>query len=102
MSDVPGHMLKDWTVTVSIIESGGQTRAKARLRWRDQEAVGVGLARLAPTDRYHAHIGDELAVARALADLARRMMAGTVQHIEAIQRPAALTRPCSEMNEAKR
>jgi hypothetical protein len=92
MSEVPGHLLKDWNVTVSIDESGGQTRAKARLRWRDQEAVGVGLARLGPTDRYHAHIGDELAVARALADLARRMMAGTVQNIEGFQQPAATPR----------
>lgn len=89
MSEAPGHMLKDWTVTVSIDESGGHTRAKARLRWRDQEAVGVGLARLGPADRYYAQIGDELAVARALSDLARRMMAGTVQHIDALQQPIA-------------
>ena len=90
--DDGGHVRKEWAATISIDEHDGQTRAKARLRWRDQEAVGVGLARLAPTDRYHAQIGDELAVARALADLARRMMAGTVQHIEAVQQPAASPR----------
>lgn len=87
-----GHVCKEWVATISIDEHDGQTRAKARLRWRDQEAVGVGLARLAPTDRYHAHIGDELAAARALADLARRMMTGTVQNIEAGQQPAASPR----------
>lgn len=92
MTEVPSHFLKDWTVTVSIDESGGQTRAKARLRWRDQEAVGVGLARLGPTDRYSAHIGDEVAVAKALADLSRRMMAGTVEHIEALQQAASSSR----------
>ncbi len=83
MADDGSHRLKDWTVTISVDETGGQTRAKAKLRWRDQEAVGVGLSRLAPHDRYKAQIGDELAVARALSDLARRMMAGAVQHIEA-------------------
>ena len=68
---------------ISIDEHEGQTRAKARLRWRDQEAVGVGLARLNPADRNVADIGDELAVARALSDLARRMMAVTAHDIEA-------------------
>lgn len=79
---------KDWAMKISIEEHGGQTRAKARLRWRDQEAVGVGLARLARSERHSAQVGDELAVARALSDLARRMMAGTVQHIEAMQASA--------------
>ena len=60
------------------------TRAKARLRWRDQESVGVGLSRLDPADRDVAEIGDELAVARALSDLARRLMAVTAQDIEAV------------------
>ncbi|MGZ6777658.1 MAG: dsRBD fold-containing protein [Mycobacterium sp.] len=92
MADDSSHVCKGWVATISIDEHDGQTRAKARLRWRDQEAVGVGLARLAPTDRYHAHIGDELAVARALADLARRMMAGTVQHIDGLQQPAGSPR----------
>lgn len=83
-----GHRTrKDWVVTVSVDEYGGQTRAKARLRWRDQEAVGVGLARMAPHARYSARVGDELAVARALSDLSRRMMAGAVQRIEAIEQP---------------
>jgi uncharacterized protein DUF1876 len=87
-TDKPDDSRSAWTVSVSIDERDGQTRAKARLRWRDNEAVGVGLARLSPAERYVAGIGDELAVARALSDLARRMMAGTVQHIEtAINQP---------------
>ena len=75
---------KDWTISVSIDERESGTQATARLQWRNQEAVGVGLARLNPTDRYSAGIGDELAVARALSDLARRMMSGTVEHLEKI------------------
>lgn len=83
MHDDGGHVSQGWIATITIDEHSGQTRAKARLRWRNQEAVGVGLSQFAPTDRFNSHIGDELAVARALSDLARRMMAGAVQHIEA-------------------
>ena len=82
--DTLGHVRKDWTVDISIDEHEGQTRAKARLRRRDQESVGVGLARLNPADRKVNDIGDELAVARALADLARRLMAVTAHDIEAV------------------
>lgn len=78
------HIVKDWTVAVSIDEHQGHTRAKARLRWRDQESVGVGLAKLNPADRDVADIGDELAVGRALADLARRLMCVTAHDIEAV------------------
>jgi len=82
--DNSGHVGKDWTVKITIDEHQGRTRAEARLRWRDQESVGVGQSRLDPTDRDVAEIGDELAVARALSDLARRLMAVTAQDIEAV------------------
>ena len=32
------HVSKDWTVEITIDEHEGRTRAKARLRWRDQES----------------------------------------------------------------
>jgi Domain of unknown function (DUF1876) len=84
MSENSGHVHKDWTVAISIDEHEGHTRAKARLRWRDQTAVGIGLAKLDPADRNVTEIGDELAVARALADLARQLMAVTAHDIEAV------------------
>lgn len=87
------HVSKHWTVDVSIDEHDGKTRATAQLRWRDQESVGVGLSRLDPTDRDVAEIGDELAVARALSDLARRLMAVTAKDIESVtNRPVASLR----------
>lgn len=76
------HVCKKWTVTVSIDEHGAETRATARLIWRDQEVVGVGIAKLDPSDRYFAAIGDELAAARALFDAARQVMAVTEDDIE--------------------
>lgn len=92
-NDKSGHVRKDWAVEISIDEHEGHTRAKARLRWRDHESVGVGLAKLNPDDRDVADIGDELAVARALADLARRLMSVTAHDIEAVtNRPVTTLR----------
>lgn len=83
-TDHPDHVLKNWTVEVSIDEHQGLTRAKARLRWRERESVGVGMARLNPADRDVAEIGDELAVARALSDLGQRMRAEAAEDIESV------------------
>ncbi|MCV7151303.1 DUF1876 domain-containing protein [Mycolicibacterium pyrenivorans] len=83
-TDHPDHVLKNWTVEVSIDEHEGLTRAKARLRWRERESVGVGMARLNPADRDIAEIGDELAVARALSDLGTRMRAEAAEDIESV------------------
>jgi hypothetical protein len=55
---------KTWRVNVFVDEHEERTRAKARLRWRDAELVGVGLARLSPEDEPVTEIGDELAIAR--------------------------------------
>lgn len=66
---------KTWTVTISIDEHDGHTRARARLHTRDTDHMtGVGVARLNPADHEVPEIGDELAVARALADLSDRLM----------------------------
>ena len=83
-SDRHDRASKHWTVAIEIDEHDGHTRARARLGWRDQSSVGIGVARLDPDDRNIADIGDELAAARALADLARRMMAATIHDIEAV------------------
>jgi hypothetical protein len=67
---------KTWTVTITIDEHDGHTRALARLRTRDTDRLtGLGLARLNPADHEVPEIGDELAVGRALADLSNRLLA---------------------------
>ncbi|MBW0013642.1 DUF1876 domain-containing protein [Mycobacterium sp.] len=70
-------------VDVSIEEHEERTRAKARLSWAGRKLVGVGLARLDPADQPVAQIGDELAVARALADLSNQLFALTSTDIQA-------------------
>ena len=79
---------KTWRVDVVVDEHEERTRAKARLQWRGAELVGVGLARLSPEDEPVTEIGDELAIARALNDLANQLFATTEFDIEAsTQRP---------------
>ncbi|MGV9253642.1 DUF1876 domain-containing protein [Streptomyces sp. NPDC003697] len=81
---------KQWTVQIYITEDGDDTHARAVLSTRDSSGVtGRGVARRNPIDRPIPEIGDELAVSRALEDLAVRLhdvaaddiveMAGPVQ-----------------------
>lgn len=74
---------KTCRVDVLIDELDERTRAKARLSWADRDFVGVGLARLDPADEPVARIGDELAIARALTDLANQLFALTSTDIQA-------------------
>jgi hypothetical protein len=76
---------KHWTIRVHIDEHEARTRATARLHHRDEtDLVGVGLARLNPADVNVPEIGDELATARALSDLAHKLLDATVTDIEAV------------------
>ncbi len=73
---------KTCQIDVLIEEHDERTRAKARLSWGAKNLVGVGLARLDPADEPVAKIGDELAIARALADLANQLFALTSTDIQ--------------------
>jgi hypothetical protein len=75
---------KTWTVSVFLDEHDGRTRATARLHTGDNELTGIGLARCHPTDVDVPEIGDELATARALSDLAHQLLDATVGDIEAM------------------
>ena len=65
---------KEWTVRVVIEEDDTRTEARAIMSDGGQaSAVGRGVARRNPVDRSVPEIGDELAVSRALEDLASRL-----------------------------
>lgn len=83
---------KQWTVEIAIDEHESRTRARARLHGDVADGmVGVGLARLSPDDDNVPSIGDELAVSRALSDLAHRLLDATAADIErATHEPAQL------------
>ena len=77
--------IKHWTVDIEIDEHDGRTRAVARLGPQDgNRLVGVGQARLNPVDRDVPDIGDELAAARALSELAHTLLEVAAGDIEQI------------------
>lgn len=81
---------KDWTVQVQLTESDSQTHAQAVLHsGADRELHGSGVARKNPADVNVPEIGDELATARALADLAHRLLEAAAGDIEDLTHRAA-------------
>jgi hypothetical protein len=66
---------KSWTVQIDIGEHDGMTRATAQLHTGDSTSlIGSGSARRNPADPDVPEIGDELAVARALSQLAHVLL----------------------------
>ena len=88
-------LTRTWTVEVFITENEEERRTHADARLHsDARAVlrGEGVARRSPADREVPEIGAELATARALADLAYRLLDVTAADIEQFtHRPAHLT-----------
>src|SRR4030095_8361326 len=79
---------KKWTVDIYVDEHPDtrRTRAEARLHTGDPTDVrGVGISSRNPRDPEVPEIGDELAVARALADLADKLRAIAAGGVGALQ-----------------
>jgi hypothetical protein len=79
--------LKRWNVEIFIDEQEdqGRTHAEARLHTDDPtHLVGRGSARMNPKDRPVPEIGAELAVARALSQLAHELLSAATEDIEQI------------------
>ena len=72
-----------WPVEISLSEDDRETRAEARLT-RGVGVVGRGLARCSPDDQEVMQIGEEIAAARALSDLAHRLLSYAAGQIEDI------------------
>jgi len=87
---------KQWRVEIIIDEHTDQrrTRAEARLHNPDHTGLtGEGLARRSPWDTEVPEIGDELAVSRALSDLAHKLLEAAAGDIEeSTQRSPHLSR----------
>ncbi|HSE56016.1 MAG TPA: DUF1876 domain-containing protein [Nocardioidaceae bacterium] len=84
---------KAWTVQVSIDEQGDDTIADAVISLDNKmEVRGHGRSRRNPADQSDSRIGDELATARALSDLAHQLLATAATDIESRTHvPATLT-----------
>jgi hypothetical protein len=72
-----------WPVEISLREEDRETHAEARLT-AGVGLVGHGLARCNPDDRDVMQIGEEIAAARALSDLAHRLLSYAAGQIEDI------------------
>jgi hypothetical protein len=80
---------KRWTVDIYLTEvtrdSTVQTHAEARLRTQDATDLrGHGHTYKHPDDADVPEIGDELAAARALSDLARQLLEAAVQDVRGL------------------
>jgi Domain of unknown function (DUF1876) len=73
-----------WPVAISLREEDRETRAEARLTTDGAGMVGRGLARRNPDDRQVTQIGEEIAAARALSDLAHQLLSYAAGQIEEI------------------
>jgi Domain of unknown function (DUF1876) len=74
---------KVWTVEIEIEETPeGHTEAKALLPVGTRRFGGWGRARRNPPDPETPRVGEELAVARALSDLAHNLIDEAAQAIE--------------------
>ena len=77
-------MVDSWPVEISLREEDRETQAEARLIKEGIGLVGHGLARRNPDDREVTQIGEEIAAARALSDLAHRLLGFAAEQIEDI------------------
>jgi hypothetical protein len=85
--------MNTWKVDVLLVEEGDITKADAVITGGKRDLRATGVARRNPHDASVPEIGDELAVARALSNLAHQLLERSAQDIEAItHKPTHLTR----------
>ena len=77
------NMSDRWSVRLSVSETDGETNAEARLLMDgDVQRTGRGRARLNPADLDVVQIGAEIAMARALSDLAHKLLHAAAAGVE--------------------
>ncbi|MFI6365619.1 DUF1876 domain-containing protein [Nocardia sp. NPDC050630] len=75
---------KTWNIAIAIEEIDRLTKVKAQLLGRDDgPLIAAGSAHANPADENVPAIGDELACARALQDLAHQLLYAAIADIEA-------------------
>ncbi|HUO74969.1 MAG TPA: DUF1876 domain-containing protein [Solirubrobacteraceae bacterium] len=70
-----------WDMKVEFTEEGDRTRADAILELASQRFHGFGQAKRAPEDPNVPVIGQELAAARALSDVAHQLIDAAAERI---------------------
>lgn len=76
---------EQWSVALSVHEHEGQTRAEARLDLGgNAHLLGHGTARRNPSDPNVLEIGEKIAAARALSDVAHMLLGSAATQLEDI------------------
>ncbi|AKK28778.1 dsRBD fold-containing protein [Mycobacterium sp. EPa45] len=88
---------KHSAVLIAVDEDADRTRACAHLSWANTAFVGMGVARMDAGDAHTVALRDEVAIARALSNLANQIFATSVSEID-----AAITRHSSPSPLARR
>ena len=84
---------KTWTAEIVLTETTDQTDAMVTLRTGDAECTARGAARRNPHDPNVPRIGEELATARALAELSSKLLEESARILEdSVGHPVDLTR----------
>lgn len=76
--------IDSWPVEISLREDDGKTLAEAQLTRGGAGMAGHGLARRNPDDQEVTQIGEDIAAARALSDLAHQLLSDAAGQIESI------------------
>ncbi len=76
---------QSWRVEISFTEDADRTRADAILELASQRFHGFGQAKRAPQDPRVPVVGQDLAAARALSDLAHKLLDAAAERIESFE-----------------
>jgi len=73
-------------MSIAVKERDGRTQAKIELHWAGRHLAGTGVAYRHPSDCLTDEVGRGLATARALSDLADRLLAVSASGIDGSRR----------------
>jgi hypothetical protein len=76
---------QNWQVNITFRDEADRTRADAILELAGQKFHGFGQAKRAPEDPSVPVIGQDLAAARALSDLAHQLLQAAAERIESFE-----------------
>ena len=85
-NDPPSHGATYSAMSIAVKERGGRTQAKIELHWAGGDLAGTGVAYRHPSDCLTDDVGRGLATARALSDLANRLLAVSASGIDGARR----------------
>jgi len=85
-TDPPFHNATESAMSIAVKKRGGSNQVKIELHWGGRHLAGTGVTYRHPSDCLTDEVGRELATARALTDLADRLLAMSASGIVGAKR----------------